>query len=212
MSDLPSDPACAVARAAAIVLEDVLDRPATLGRGRLICVDGPSGAGKTTLAAALRRAARDRLRQAGGGAARRDHVSLLHMDNLYDGWEGLTAGMSTLAHAVLEPLSRGEAGHYRRYDWAAGRFAEPHRVGSVEVLLVEGVGAGAGADLATVLVWLDTPPAVCHERTLRRDGEAVSDQLRRWRIREAEMFAQEQTRARADLVVDGRTGEVLRAR
>ena len=28
-------------------------RPATLGAGRLVCVDGPAGSGKTTLGAAL---------------------------------------------------------------------------------------------------------------------------------------------------------------
>ena len=53
-----------------------LARPPTLGDGRLVCVDGPAGSGKTTLAA---------------GIAARTGAPVLHMDDLYPGWSGLRA-------------------------------------------------------------------------------------------------------------------------
>ena len=43
----------AAADAARDVLALAASRPPSLGAGRLVCVDGPAGSGKTTLAAAL---------------------------------------------------------------------------------------------------------------------------------------------------------------
>ncbi len=57
-----------VERTAAFLVTSVLARPPTLGVGRLVCVDGPAGSGKTTLAAALRRGFRDALRAEGAPA------------------------------------------------------------------------------------------------------------------------------------------------
>ena len=51
-------------------------RPATLGTGRLVCVDGPAGSGKTTLGAEL---------------AERTGAQLVHGDDLMEGWRGLDA-------------------------------------------------------------------------------------------------------------------------
>jgi uridine kinase len=185
--------------AGAAVAERVLASPATLGAGRLVCVDGPSGSGKTTLAAAVVRHL--------GGAAR---VRVLHMDDVYDGWAGLAAGMATVATSVVAPLADGRAGHYRRYDWHRGVFAEEHVVEPCDVLVVEGVGAGQASYAAgtTCLVWVEAPSAVRLARGLARDGDAAREALTAWRALEQEMFARERTRRRADLVVDGLSGAV----
>jgi uridine kinase len=190
----------------------VLARPPTIGRGRLVCVDGPAGSGKTTLAAALYRGFRDTLRRP-GAAAGRAQVQMVHMDNVYDGWAGLEAGMHTVASCVVAPLQRGEAGRYRRYDWHRGAFAEERVVEPCEVLLVEGVGSGSSdrggyADAITCLVWVDTPSDVRLARGLTRDGEGVREHWRAWRVREEEMFAREAIRDRADLLVDGTGGSL----
>ncbi len=60
--------------AAALVVQHALSRPPTLGAGRLVCVDGPAGSGKTSLADAV---------------ARRTAAQVVHMDDLYGGWDGL---------------------------------------------------------------------------------------------------------------------------
>jgi uridine kinase len=186
------------------LVRTVLDSPPSLGEGRLVCVDGPAGAGKSTLAAALDRGFRDALR-APGAAAERAHVRLLHMDNVYDGWSGLDAGMATMADDVVAPLRSGRPGRYRRYDWHRSAFAEERVVEPCQVLVVEGVGSGNAAydDAVTLLVWVDTPADVRLERGLARDGEPLRDHWLRWRDQEDAMFARHRTRERADVVVDG---------
>ena len=184
------------------LVRTVLDASATLGEGRLVCVDGPAGAGKTTLAGALARGFRDALRAA---AADREQVRLLHMDDLFEGWSGLEAGMATMADDVVAPLRSGRPGRYRRYDWHRSELAEEVVVEPCQVLVVEGVGSGNAAyDAAvTLLVWLDAPSDVRLERGVARDGEPMRDHWLRWRVQEDAMFARQRTRERADVVVDG---------
>lgn len=158
-------------------------RPPTLGSGRLLCVDGPAGAGKTTFAARL-------------GAP------VVHMDDLYAGWDGL-ASVGPEVLGVLEPLSRGEPGRYRRYDWEAGAYAEEHVVEPAPLLVLEGVGSGglAWASLMTTLVWVDAAYDVRRRRGLDRDGAVFAPQWTRWAAQEQDLFARERTRERADVFV-----------
>lgn len=177
------------------VLELALTRAPTLGSTRLICLDGPAGAGKTTLAAALVA----ELDRRGAGQA-----GLVHMDDLFEGWAGLRT-VGTQLDSLLLPLARDEPGTYRRYDWHAGRFAETITVEPAPVLLVEGVGSGAErfTHLVTVLAWVEAPSGLRRERGLARDGDAFAPHWEQWARDEEELFAREQTRARADVVVDG---------
>ena len=175
-------------------------RPPTLGGGRLVCVDGPAGSGKTTLAAAVARLVADGV----AGSAGRGSVRVVHLDDMYDGWTGLprlTAQLDDLLH----PLSRGEPGSYRRYDWVAEQFAERVTVAPVELLILEGVGAGsrAHAPLATVLTWVWAPAELRLSRGLQRDGRQAEPHWRQWMRDEATHHARERTRARADVLVDG---------
>ena len=194
---------------AADIVVSVLARPPRLGRTRLVCVDGPAGAGKTTLAAALDRCFRDALRRPGEPAGR-TQVRTLHMDNVFQGWDGLAAGMETVAKSVVDPLRTGVPGRYRRYDWHRERLAEERVVDPVDVLVVEGVGSGGSAydDAVSCLVWVDLPFDARLQRGLARDGEHMRDHWLAWQREEEEMFARERTQERADLVVDGSTGRV----
>jgi uridine kinase len=192
---------------AADVVAAVLAQPPRLGRTRLVCVDGPAGSGKTTLAAALDRGFRDVLRRPGDPALA-THVRTLHMDNVYDGWDGLAAGMATMARDVVDPLRVGRAGRYRRYDWHRGEYAEARVVEPVDVLVVEGVGSGARAyaDVTSCLIWVEAPPELRRERGLARDGQHVVDNWLAWQRQEQQMFASERPWERADVLVDGTTG------
>ncbi|WP_240641626.1 uridine kinase family protein [Nocardioides ferulae] len=182
----PSDPA----GVAGLVLGLAAARPPTLGSGRLVCVDGPAGSGKTTLAAAL--------------ASARPDATVLHMDDLYDGWSGLAAGIAQL-EGLLTEHAAGRPGQVRRYDWHAGRYAETVHLDPVRLLVVEGVGAGAvgHADLTGVLAWVVAPDDTRLQRGLERDGPAVESHWRRWLTTEARHFAEDRTAERADLIVDG---------
>jgi hypothetical protein len=161
-----------------------------LGRTRLVCVDGPAGSGKTTLAGELATAL---------GAP------VVHMDDLYAGWT-LTGAFARLAAGVLRPLADGCPGAFHRFDWAAGRFAPtPTAVPASDVLVVEGCGScPRPVDAWAVLrLWVAAPPAVRLARGLARDGAALGPEWRRWQVTEATAFAAEGTRERADLRLDG---------
>lgn len=188
----------------------VLTTPPRLGQVRLVCVDGPAGSGKSTLAGRLAQALE------GPGVSGLDPATptdpsahartrLIHLDDLYEGWTGLDGVWDRLCAQVLDPLAGGTPGRYQRYDWVAGRFAEWVDVPVPDVLVVEGCGsAPRPVDGRTVLVvWVEAPPTVRLDRGLDRDGEGMRAEWERWMVLEAEHFAREGTRARADVVVDG---------
>ena len=178
---------------AARVLELARSRTATLHEARLVCVDGPAGSGKTTLAAQI--------------AALAPGTTTVHMDDLYEGWRGL-ARIDEQLGTLLRPLAEGRAGSYRRWDWLAGSWAETVNVAPAPLLVVEGVGSGARAvaDLVTVLVWIEAPASVRRTRGLERDGAAVAGHWDRFVLDESALFVREGTRDRADLVLDGGAG------
>jgi uridine kinase len=176
----------------AALAAELAEAPPRLGGTRLVCVDGPAGSGKTTFA--------DRLSAALGPAA-----AVAHMDDLYAGWT-LTGATARLAAAVLRPLSEGRPGAYHLYDWAAGRFsAVLTPVPPVDVLIVEGCGSSPRwlDRWTTRRIWVEAPGDVRLGRGLARDGAALAAQWRRWQELEAAAFAAEDTRARAELRVDG---------
>jgi uridine kinase len=171
----------------ASVVALALDRPVTLGSGRLVCIDGPAGSGKSTLAHGIRDLAGCRV---------------VAMDDLYPGWSGLPE-IDAQLESLLGPLSRDEPGTYRRYDWDAGRFAETVTVDPAPLLVLEGVGSGASrfAHVVTVLVWVEAPRDVRLQRGLARDGDTFAPHWERWAADEAALFARERTRQRADVVL-----------
>jgi uridine kinase len=186
-----------VADVADVVLWTSLMKRPSLGGGRLVCIDGYAGSGKSTLG----RAICDLAAEAGTSA-------LVHLDDLLDGWDGLPQVAGTLHRDVLGPLTEGRAGRYQRYDWHLARFTEEHPVAPVDLLVVEGVGSGASAygSLITTLVWVDAPADLRLARGIARDGEALRAQWVRWMRAEEALFRRERTRQRADVIVDG-TGE-----
>lgn len=180
-----------------MVVDAALAGPARLGAVRLVCVDGPAGSGKTTVAGEVARLLQER------GVA----VAVVHLDDLYDGWTGLDVTLwPRLATQVLEPLRAGRPGRYRRYDWAAGAFGDWRDVPVPDVLVVEGCGAAqrAADDVATLRVWVEAPDDVRLARGLARDGEGEREHWTRWMADERVHFSRERTRERADVHLDAR--------
>jgi uridine kinase len=182
-----------VGETAAQVVRVALERPPTLGRSRLVCVDGPAGSGKSTLGRAIV-----------ATGSRVGSSALVQVDDLLDGWDGLPDVARTLERDVLAPLSEGRPGSYRRYDWHAEAFAERHLVEPVDLLVVEGVSAGASSysPWITVLVWVEAAEDLRLARGMARDGESLRPQWLRWMEAEESLLTRERTRDRADIVVD----------
>lgn len=176
------------------VVEDLAARllgaPPRAGNTRVAAIDGPAGSGKTTLAARLAAAV---------GAP------VVHMDDLYPGWDGLAAAPGKLREWVLEPLADGRRARYRRYDWEAGAYAEWVDVPAADVLITEGCASGArtAAPYLSLLVWVDAPYDVRMLRGIGRDGEIFRPYWERWAAQERVLFAAERTAERADVRVDG---------
>jgi uridine kinase len=167
-----------------------------LGRSRLVCIDGPAGSGKTTLAGQLR----DALQKRSGW-----QVQVLHMDDFYRGWTGLNDEVTGRIEAqVLAPLRQRSPGRYQRYDWERAAFTEWHEVPECPAVILEGVGSGAirFADSTTLLVWVEAPAEVRLARGVSRDGEPLRAEWVRWMRLEAAFAATNRTRERADILLD----------
>jgi uridine kinase len=156
---------------------------------RVVAVDGPSGAGKTTLAARLTEVLA---------------APVVHVDDIYPGWDGLAAGVPLVTTQVLERLAAGEPAAYRRWDWLHDRWTRTVPVPPTPVLVLEGVGSSArpAGAYATVCVWVEAARDVRFERGIARDGESYRPQWERWAAQEVALFAADGTRERADVRLD----------
>jgi uridine kinase len=163
--------------------------PARAGRTRVVAIDGRSGSGKTRLAGLLR---------AELGAP------VVSLEDLYGGWDGLERGIDLLVTEVFEPLAARRRAHIPRYDWITRTWGESASLDPPELLIVEGVGAGArrAAISESLLVWLEAPADVRKKRALDRDGETFAPYWDYWAAQEDAMLAREHTPERADILID----------
>ncbi|WP_211589859.1 hypothetical protein [Microbispora sp. H11081] len=173
---------------AAAVARWLRTRPARAAGTRVLAVEGRSGAGKSTLATAV---------------ATVLAAPVVRMDDLYDGWDGLHAGVDALLEWVLRPLGRGSRARWRRYDWTRGHYAEWHETPRADTVVIEGVGCGAreAEPYLSGLVWLEADEEVRRARALARDGEMYAPHWRRWAEHERCYYARHDVRSRADLVI-----------
>lgn len=156
----------------------------------VVAVDGRSGSGKTVLATA---------------AAAALGAPVVHLDDVYPGWDGLAQGVALLTADLLEPVSRGAAGSYRRWDWMRSRPGRVVPVPPAPLLVVEGCGAlvEPAGRYATVRVWVDAPDDERRRRALARDGDTYAPHWDRWADQEELAYA---ARPWTDVDVRVRTG------
>lgn len=159
----------------------------------IIAIDGPAGAGKTTLAQIIKLALADRY-----------EANVIHMDSLYNGWEGALGPElgQTLAHVVKSHRASSDF-HLSFYDWKHAHFQEALEIPAKELLILEGVGSGQSAirsDLTT-LIWIGVDDEVGMARVLERDGDYISTQMQRWLTTQAQHFLLEKTEESADFAL-----------
>lgn len=175
---------------------DLLAKPPRAGRTRIVAIDGQSGAGKTTFAAALAEAFK----------MHGVRVDLVHTDDLLDGWDGQFTFWDRLVEQVIEPLRRGEPAAYRRYDWIKERFDDDLTpVEPADVVIIEGVSA-ARSDMrrvADLTIFLRVTEEEAWRRLRERDPEEAMPFLVAWKAREGGHFAADQTAEHVDVLVDG---------
>ncbi len=160
----------------------------------IVLLDGRSGSGKTTLARALV--------EAWDGP-----VTLIRLDDIYPGWDGLEAASEHIREHVLKPLAAGGEPRWQRWDWASDAPAEWHGLDPSRPLLIEGCGAlrRSNRALASFALWVELDPQTRKRRALSRDGDAYRPHWDRWAAQEQAFIEREHPETLADLVIDGHT-------
>lgn len=163
----------------------------------VVLIDGPSGAGKSTLA--------DRIV---AGWPTDTPPTLVRLDDIYPGWNGLAAASEHLTDCVLRPFRVGRPAAWRRYDWARGAPAEWLPVDPTRPLLVEGCGtlAAANVGLSDVRVWLAADDGERKQRALDRDGETFRAHWDQWQAEWRGFLIREEPEQWATIVMDGTPG------
>jgi len=158
----------------------------------VVLIDGRSGAGKSSLG-----------RRLVAQWPTRGRVQFVALDDVYPGWDGLSAGADYARDAILVPHAKGAVGVWQRWDWDRGERAESHAIDPALPLIVEGAGVltPTSAPLADVRVWVDAPTASRKRRALDRDGETYRPHWDRWAVQEEQHLRDHDPVALASLVI-----------
>lgn len=152
----------------------------------LLAIDGPAGAGKTTLAAKLE-----------AGFTPTLSVQVIHLDDLYDGWaNGLGQKLTDVLGLIVQSHKDQIDYQLPIFNWASMAFDSARSFSPVDVLIIEGVGACQKVvrDAGAATYWIDVDSHTGLERVLVRDGQQFKDQMISWQIYQNQHFASDQTR------------------
>lgn len=167
-----------------------------------VLIDGRSGAGKTSLAASL-------IREFDDAAV---PAALVHVEDMYPGWDGLDAAIRTLSDELIPAWAHGRAAAWTPWDWSADApAAERRSTEAAPVIVLEGVGASSASVLESVsragaqalTVWVSLDNEARKQRALARDGEAYAPHWDRWAAQEDAWLAGPNAPGAPDITVDG---------
>jgi len=187
-----------VARGLESVLTEIWQRAGSGTGVRLVGIDGPSGSGKSTLASRLVALSR---------------VPVITVDDFLswtgDSWSDVVGWWPRFEREVLVPLLSGCDAHYQVRDWVGDEFGSSlegwKTVRWSPLIFLEGVTCTrrAVADRLTYRIWVEAPDDLRLARGLDRDGQSHRQLWLNWMEAERRFFAQDGTRDRADLRVNG---------
>ena len=158
----------------------------------IVLIDGRAGSGKSTFADKLQQ----QLFREGESAPR-----VIHMDNIYEGWEGLSLGSDYLVRFILNPLARKETASWQDWSWVRNERSSWREFSGGTPLIVEGCGAFSerSKEHAYVSLWLEAGEEVRRQRWLERERHL--DKFDFWAAQELDFYAREKSKSLADLVI-----------
>jgi uridine kinase len=155
---------------------------------RIVAIDGPGGAGKSSLANQL---------------ARQLDAPIIHTDD-FASWENPADWWPELVAQALEPLAAGKPARYRPTSWG-GEEKAPVRIDPAPFVILEGVTASRQSFRPYIAysIWIETPRDLRLKRGLERDGEGAQARWERWMEEEDRYIERERPAERADHVLCG---------
>jgi dephospho-CoA kinase len=156
----------------------------------IVLIDGRAGSGKSTFADMLQQ----RLFRDGESAPR-----VIHMDNIFEGWEGLSLGSDYLVRFILNPLSRKEVASWQDWSWVRNERSSWREFSGGTSLIVEGCGAltERSKEHAYLSIWLEASEETRRARWLERERHL--DKFDFWAAQELDFYAREKSKSLADL-------------
>ena len=159
----------------------------------IIAIDGPAGAGKTTLATHLSAA-----------LSLKYKCAVIHMDQLYNGWS--TPFDEHFTQALIQIVSahkKAEVIPLAKYNWHRAAYDERQFLPPTQLLILEGVASTHSLirDEITASLWIDIEPQIGLDRVLARDGKEISDQMNIWLVLQAQHFAANDSQMKADFAL-----------
>lgn len=159
---------------------------------RIVAIDGPGGAGKSTLAAWL--------------ADELPASAVIHTDD-FSSWDNPLDWWPALIEHALEPLAAGAVARYQPTSWGDEERA-PVAIEPGHTVLLEGVSAAREAfrPYLAYSIWIETDRAERLRRGIERDGEGSRPLWERWMDEEDDYAARERPAEHADAVLRGDVG------
>jgi cytidylate kinase len=174
------------------ITDKVLDQVELGNAAPIVLIDGRSNSGKSTFAKSLQ----ENLFRQGESLPR-----VIHMDDLYPGWEGLSLGADYLNRFILEPLTKKLTASWQQWDWSINQRGAWMEFSGGTPLIIEGCGAlsDRASSIAFLRIWLEAKEPVRQSRWLEREGNL--DKFEMWAAQELDFYSREKSLELADLVI-----------
>ena len=158
----------------------------------IILIDGRAGSGKSTFAESLQQ----QLFRDGESAPR-----VIHMDNIFEGWDGLALGSDYMVRFILQPLARRETASWQDWSWVKNQRSSWREFSGGTPLIVEGCGSltERSKEHADISIWLEASEEVRRERWIQRERHLEKFDF--WAAQELDFYAREKSQSLADLVI-----------
>jgi uridine kinase len=158
----------------------------------IILIDGRAGSGKSTFAEKLQQ----QLFRDGESAPR-----VIHMDNIFEGWDGLALGSDYMVRFILQPLARQETASWQDWSWVKNQRSSWREFSGGTPLIVEGCGSltERSKEHADVSIWLEASEETRRERWIQRERHLEKFDF--WAAQELDFYAREKSQSLADLVI-----------
>jgi uridine kinase len=158
----------------------------------IVLIDGRAGSGKSTFAEALQQ----QLFRDGESAPR-----VIHMDNIFEGWDGLALGSDYMVRFILQPLARRETASWQDWSWVKNQRSSWREFSGGTPLIVEGCGSltERSKEHADISIWLEACEETRRERWIQRERHLEKFDF--WAAQELDFYAREKSQSLADLVI-----------